>query len=186
MLHAQARLTEADTVLVLAAGSGVGQAAVQIAKLAGATVIATAGGPEKLEKARHLGADHVVDHYREDLVAAVKTITGGRGVTIVVEHVGQATWERSVRCMARGGRLVTCGATTGHSATLDLRHLFARQLSFLGSYMGAKHELVRAAALFVRGQLKPVIDRTYPIREAADAHRRLEASRAFGKIVLVV
>ena len=186
MLLTRACLTEADTVLVLAAGSGVGQAAVQIAKAFGATTIATAGGEAKLERARQLGADHVLDHYQDDVAAGVRRLTGGRGVDIVVEHVGRATWDRSVRCLARGGRLVTCGATTGHTAQLDLRHLFARQLSLLGSYMGAKHELIRAVQLFARGQLHPVVDRTYPLAEAAEAHRRLEASQQFGKIVLVV
>jgi NADPH:quinone reductase-like Zn-dependent oxidoreductase len=186
MLHTHARVSERDTVLVLAAGSGVGQAAIQIARLAGARVIATAGSDEKLARARALGADAVVDHHRGDLVAEVRRLTSNRGATVVVEHVGAATWDRSVRCLARGGRLVTCGATTGHAAALDLRHLFARQLTFHGSYMGAKHELLRAADLFVRGRLRPVLDRTFPLADAADAHRRLESSEQFGKIVLVL
>jgi NADPH:quinone reductase-like Zn-dependent oxidoreductase len=186
MLLTRAQMTETDTVLVLAAGSGVGQAAVQVAKAFGATVIATAGGDEKLDRARRLGADHALDHYRDDIAAEVRRLTGGRGADVVVEHVGVATWDRSVRCLARGGRLVTCGATTGHAAQLDLRHLFARQLTFLGSYMGAKPELLRAARLFVRGQLRPVVDRTFPLHEAAEAHRHLESSKQFGKIVLVV
>jgi NADPH:quinone reductase-like Zn-dependent oxidoreductase len=186
MLLTRGRLTEFDAVLVLAAGSGVGQAAVQIAKHFGATTIATAGSDDKLERARALGADHVLDHHKDDVVAAVRRLTDGRGVDIVVEHVGIATWDRSIRCLARGGRLVTCGATTGHAAQLDLRHLFARQLSLLGSYMGAKHELLRASQLFARGQLRPVVDSTFPLADAAEAHRRLEASKHFGKIVLVV
>ena len=186
MLHTHARVNERDTVLVVAAGSGVGQAAVQIAKLAGARVIATAGGEEKVDKARALGADFVVDHYRGDLPGEVRRVTDGKGATIVIEHVGIATWERSVRCLGRGGRLVTCGATTGHAATLDLRHLFARQLTLHGSYMGAKHELLRAAALFVAGRLRPVVDCTFPLADAARAQDRLEASGQFGKIVLVV
>jgi NADPH:quinone reductase-like Zn-dependent oxidoreductase len=186
MLLTRAQLTEADTVLVLAAGSGVGQAAIQIAKTFGARVIATAGGRTKLDKAIAIGADHAVDHYRDDMVAEVRRLTGGRGVDIVVEHVGVATWDRSLRCLARGGRLVTCGATTGHAASLDLRHLFARQLSLLGSYMGAKSELLRASDLFVRGRLRPAIDQSFPLAEAAQAQRRLETSQQFGKIVLVV
>jgi NADPH:quinone reductase-like Zn-dependent oxidoreductase len=186
MLHTHARVTSQDTVLVLAAGSGVGQAAVQVAAVAGATVIATAGGDAKLERARQIGAHHVVDHYRGDLVKEVRRLTNGRGVDVVVEHVGAATWERSVRCLARGGRLVTCGATTGHATTLDLRHLFARQLSLIGTYMGTKAELLRAADLFARGQFQPAIDRTYPLADAAEAHRRLEASQQFGKIVLIM
>jgi NADPH:quinone reductase-like Zn-dependent oxidoreductase len=186
MLIGRARLTESDTVLVLAAGSGVGQAAVQIARAMRATVIATAGNAAKLERARDFGADAVIDHYRDDLVARVRELTQGRGVDVVVEHVGQATWPRSVRCLARGGRLVICGATTGHDAAIDLRHLFARQLSLLGCYMGGKPELMRAARLFFRGILGPVVDRTFPLSETAQAQRYLEESSQFGKVVLVL
>jgi NADPH:quinone reductase-like Zn-dependent oxidoreductase len=185
MLHSRARMSASDTVLVLAAGSGVGQAAIQIAKAFQARVIATAGTDEKLAKARALGADEVVNHYTEDLVSTVRGLTANRGVDIVVEHVGMATWEKSVRCLARGGRVVTCGATTGFQATLDLRHLFARQLSLLGSYMGARRELLDAAGLFFKGVLSPTVDRTYPLVEAAQAQQRLEASEQFGKIILV-
>jgi NADPH:quinone reductase-like Zn-dependent oxidoreductase len=186
MLFTRARLTSSETVLVLAAGSGVGQAAVQLAKACHARVIATAGSPAKLEKARALGADEVVNHHSDDFVSTVKRLTANRGVDVVVEHVGTATWERSLRCLARGGRLVTCGATTGFQTSLDLRHLFARQLSLLGSYMGGKAELIRAADLFFKGVVRPVIDRTFPLADAAEAHQRLEASEHFGKIVLVL
>ncbi len=186
MLHTRARLAPGETVLVIAAGSGVGQAAVQLAKSAGARVIATAGGEKKVAQARAIGADDVIDHHGEDVVARVRELTGKRGVDVVVEHVGVATWERSVRSLARGGRLVTCGATTGHAATLDLRHLFARQLSLLGSYMGGKPELVRASELFFRGEVRPIVDRTFPLSETAQAHRYLESSSQFGKVVLVV
>jgi NADPH:quinone reductase-like Zn-dependent oxidoreductase len=184
MLASRAQLRPGEDVLVLAAGSGVGQAAVQIARLLGARVIATAGGEEKLARARALGAHDVVDHYAADLFAEVRRLTGRRGVDVVVEHVGAATWERSVRALARGGRLVTCGATTGPSGPLDLRVLFTRQLSLLGSYMGTRAELLDVARFFFDGRLRPVVDRTFPLREAADAHRRLEAGAAFGKIVL--
>ena len=186
MLHTRARLTERETVLVIAAGSGVGQAAVQIARHAGARVLATAGTPAKSARAAAIGADAVIDHHTEDVPARVKALTGGRGVDVVVEHVGRATWERSVRCLARGGRLVTCGATTGHDAALDLRHLFARQLSLLGSYMGAKAELLRAADLFFDGVFTPVVDRTFPLSAARHAHEYLESSSQFGKVVLVL
>jgi len=185
MLHARARMAPSDTVLVLAAGSGVGQAAIQIAKAFHARVIATAGTDEKIAKARALGADEVVNHHADDLVTTVRRLTANRGVDIVVEHVGMATWEKSVRCLARGGRVVTCGATTGFQATLDLRHLFARQLSLLGSYMGARRELLDAADLFFKGVVRPTVDRTYPLAEAAQAQQRLEASEQFGKIILV-
>jgi len=186
MLVTRIGLTERDTVLVIAAGSGVGQAAVQIARTLRARVIATAGTPKKLEQAAAIGADAVIDHHHDDVVARVRTLTGGRGVDVVVEHVGVATWDRSMRCLARGGRLVTCGATTGHDAKLDLRHLFARQLSLVGTYMGGKAELIRAAQLFFRGEVRPVVDRTFPLSDAAHAQRHLEASEQFGKIVLTV
>lgn len=186
MLVTRAKLVRGETVLVIAAGSGVGHAAIQIAKVHGARVIATAGGDRKLALARQLGADDVIDHYQEDFARRVRTLTHGRGVDVVVEHVGEATWDRSMRCLARGGRLVTCGATTGHQASLDLRHLFARQLSILGSYMGAKADLLRAAALFFEEKLHPVVDRTFPLSETAQAQTRLECSDQFGKIVLVV
>ncbi len=185
MLVTLAGLREADTVLVLAAGSGVGQAAVQIAKLFGARVIATAGGDAKLARAKDLGADDVIDHHKQDIAAEVRTLTAKRGVDIVIEHVGVATWDASVRSLAKGGRLVTCGATTGHDAKLNLQHLFARQLSLIGSYMGTKSELLRASELLFAGRLRPVVDRTFPLAEAAEAHRYLEASSQFGKVVLL-
>lgn len=184
MLMTRAGLKRGDDVLVIAAGSGVGQAAVQIAFLHGARVFATAGSDEKLERARAIGAFDVIHHHKQDIAEEIKRLTNRRGVDIVIEHVGEATWPRSVRSLARNGRLVTCGATTGWNAAIDLRALFAKRLSILGSYMGTKGDLLRAARFFFSGQLKPVIDRTYPLREAAEAQRRLEESRQFGKIVL--
>jgi len=185
MLFTRANLKACETVLVLAAGSGVGQAALQLAKAFHARVIATAGTAAKLDRARALGADAVVNHREDDLVTAVRRLSANRGVDVVVEHVGQATWEKSVRCLARGGRVVTCGATTGHQASLDLRHLFARQLSLLGSYMGGKGELLAAANLFFNGVVRPVVDCTFPLTETAQAQIRLESSEQFGKIVLL-
>lgn len=186
MLFNRARIEEGDIVLVLAAGSGVGQAAVQLARHAGAFVIGTAGSDEKLALATRLGADATINHATADIAAEVKRITGGRMADIVVEHVGKETWEASVRSLARGGRVVTCGATTGHATSLDLRHLFARQLTFLGSYMGEKAELLKAARLFFGGIVRPAVDRVFPLAEAAEAHRYLEARRQFGKVVLEV
>ncbi|MEO5897757.1 MAG: zinc-binding dehydrogenase [Vicinamibacterales bacterium] len=183
MLMTRAVLRAGEVVLVLAAGSGVGQAAIQVAKAHGARVLATAG-PSKLETARVLGAEHVFDHYAGNFAERVREVTHGTGVDVVVEHVGEVTWDRSLRALARGGRLVTCGATTGHRAALDLRHLFARQLSLLGSYMGAKPELRRAAELFFAGVLTPVVDCVLPLRDARAAHERLEAGQQFGKIIL--
>ena len=186
MLITRAHLQRDDDVLVIAAGSGVGQAAVQVAFLHGARVFATVGSPATAEQARALGAYEVIDHAATDVAEEIRRLTNGRGVDVVIEHVGEATWSRSVRALARGGRLVTCGATTGPTATLDLRAVFGNQLSILGSNMGSKGELLRAARHFFAGQLTPVIDSTWPLERAADAHRRLEASEHFGKIVLEV
>ena len=186
MLLTRAGLRAGEDVLVLAAGSGVGQAAIQIAKLHGARVFATAGTEQKLAKARDLGVDAAIDHHGEDLPKRIRELTHGRGVDVVVEHVGQATWERSVRCLARSGRLVTCGATTGPAGQINLQFLFARQLSLLGSYMGTKGELLEAVPFLASGQLKPAVDRVYPLQEAAEAQQRLEKAGQFGKIVLTV
>jgi len=186
MLMTRAQLKRGDDVLVLAAGSGVGQAAIQIAFMHGARVFATAGSEEKLEKARALGAYETIHHYQQNVAEEIKRLTNKRGVDVVIEHVGEATWPRSIESLARGGRLVTCGATTGANAALDLKALFTRQLTVHGSYMGTKGELMRAARFFFTGQLKPVVDRTFPLDEAQAAHRRLEESGQFGKIVLEV
>ena len=186
MLMTRARLKRGEDVLVLAAGSGVGQAAIQIAFLHGARVFATAGTEDKLERARSLGAFEVIHHHRQNVADEIKRLTNKRGVDVVIEHVGEATWPGSIRSLARGGRLVTCGATTGANGALDLQALFAKQLTIQGSYMGTKGELLRVARFFFVGQLKPVIDRTFPLADAAEAQRRLEASGQFGKIVLEV
>ncbi len=186
MLMTRARLTRGDDVLVLAAGSGVGQAAVQIAALQGARVFATAGSDEKLARAQALGASEVIHHHKQDIAAEIKRLTNRRGVDVVIEHVGEATWPKSVRSLARGGRLVTCGATTGGKGALDLHALFSKQLSILGSYMGTKSELATVAQLFFTGQLAPVVDRSFPLADAAAAQQRMEESGQFGKIVLEV
>lgn len=184
MLMARARLQPGEDVLVLAASSGVGSAAIQIARLFQCRVLATAGGEEKCAKARELGAAHVIDHYGEDISAEVKKITGKRGVDVVVEHVGMATWPKSIESLAAGGRLVTCGATTGYDAAIDLRYLFSKQWSVLGSFMGTMGELHQVLKFVFRGQLKPVIDRAYPLAEIRAAHERLENKEQFGKVVV--
>lgn len=184
MLLTRANLRAGEDVLVLGAGSGVGQAAIQIARQHGARVIATAGSDDKLARARQLGASEVINHTTEDVPAKAREYTNNRGVDIVVEHVGTATWDRSLRSLARSGRLVTCGATTGHDARIDLRVLFVRQISLLGSYMGRKAELLNAAQFFFAGHFQPAVDRTFGLADAADAHRRLENRQQFGKIVL--
>ena len=185
MLVGRAQLRPGEDVLVIAAGSGVGSAAIQIAKATGARVIATAGSEPKLAKAKELGADDVLLHGGE-FAREVKRLTGGRGVDVVFEHVGAATWEQSIFSLKTGGRLVTCGATTGFESKININYVFGRQLSILGSFMGQKSELFAALELFKRGLLKPVIDTAMPLDRAADAHRRLENRQQFGKIVLTV
>ena len=184
MLITRARLKPGEDVLILGGGSGVGSAAIQIAKVAGARVIATAGSEAKLAKAKELGADEVLLHSQGDFANAVRRLTERRGVDVVFEHVGKATWEQSIRSLAVGGRLVTCGATTGFDGALDIRYLFSRNLSILGTYMGSKGELYAVLDLVKRGLLKPVIDRVMPLEQAAQAQERLENREQFGKIVL--
>ncbi len=186
MLVERCRIQPGETVLVLGAGSGVGSAAIQIAKLFRARVIATAGTTEKLEKARALGADFVIDHSRQNIRDEVKKTTDKRGADIVVEHVGAATWEESMASLAPQGRLVTCGATTGHDVRIDLRHLFAKQLVLSGSYMGSKHELLTVLKFIGKGLLLPVVSDVLPLADAARAQTLLEERKHFGKVVLTV
>jgi NADPH:quinone reductase-like Zn-dependent oxidoreductase len=186
MLRGRAQLEPGEDVLVLAASSGVGSAAVQIAKLFQCRVIATAGGDTKLEMARKLGADVVIDHYRQDIAAEVKNFTDRRGVDVVFEHVGAATWPKSVQSLAPGGRLVTCGATTGYDAKVDLRFLFNRQHSLLGSFMGTLGDLHQVLKFVFRKQLRPIIDRVYPLSEIRAAHERLENKEQFGKVLVEI
>jgi NADPH:quinone reductase-like Zn-dependent oxidoreductase len=185
MLVERAVVRPGETVLVLAAGSGVGTAAIQIAKLFRARVIATASTDDKLARARALGADDVINYQATELVAEVKRLTERRGVDVVVEHVGAATFAKSVVACARGGRIVTCGATDGFEPPLNLRHVFWRQLSILGSTLASKACLHEIVAHVAAGRLRPVVDRVLPLADVAAAHRVLEARAAFGKIVLV-
>ncbi len=184
MLIARAHLQPGEEILVLGAGSGVGSAAIQIAKLVGARVIATAGDDEKLQKARALGADETINHNKQNIQAEVKRLTNRRGVDVVFEHVGAATWDMSVASLAPNGRLVTCGATTGYEAKLDLRFVYSRNLTILGSYMGSKAELYTVLRLVGERKLRPVIDRVLPLSQCAHAHELLEKREQFGKIIL--
>jgi len=186
MLITRAALQPGEDVLILAAGSGVGTAGIQIAKLAGARVIATAGSDAKLTKARELGADETINHSRQDILEEVKRLTGKRGVDVVFEHVGEATWEKSVLSLAQNGRLVTCGATTGHDGKFDLRYLFTRNLSLLGSFMGSRAEFFTVLKIIGEGKLRPIIDRILPLAQCRKAHELLENREQFGKIVLQV
>ena len=186
MLVTLARLQPKETVLIHGAGSGVGSAAIQIAKMIGAHIITTAGNAEKLKKGKELGADDLINYREQDLVEEVRRITQKQGVDIVFEHVGGEVFEQSIKVLRRGGRLVTCGATTAYSAQIDLRYVYARHLSLLGSWMGWKKELLEVLKFFKEGKLHPVIDRVYPLADAAEAHRRMERREHFGKIVLKI
>ena len=185
MLVTRARVRPGEDVLVIGASSGVGSAAVQIARLHGARVIATAGSAEKLAKARELGAHETIDHATEDVAKRARELTGKKGVDVVVEHVGGRVFEASVSALARDGRLVTCGATGGGRATLDLNLLFGRHLTLLGSWMGRRSDLNDALRHVASGELKPVVDSVRPLAEARAAHERIEARQHFGKLVLV-
>src|SRR6202046_645944 len=182
MLVGRAGIRLGQTVLVLGAGSGVGIAAIQIAKLFQCRVITTAGDESKLEKARALGADYGINHYQQKISQEVRKITNKEGVDIVVEHVGVATWEESMKSLKPGGTIVTCGATTGPDVSFDLRFLFSRQLNLLGSYMGSMGELHDVLSHVFAGRLKSVVDSTFPLKDARAAHEYLEASQMFGKV----
>jgi NADPH:quinone reductase-like Zn-dependent oxidoreductase len=184
MVAIRAQVKPGETVLVQGAGSGIGVAAVQIAKLFGARVWATAGSEEKCRRARELGAEECFNYATQDFVQEVKARTGKKGVEVVIEHVGGETFVKSVLAAARGGRVVTCGATSGFAPQVDLRHIFFRQVQVLGSTMGPKGALFEIVRQVDAGRLRPVVDRVLPIDQAREAHRVLEAREAFGKVVL--
>jgi len=185
MMVTRARVEPGEDVLVHAAGSGVGSIGIQVAKLRGARVIATASSDEKLEKARMLGADEVVNYTREDWPKEVRRLTNKRGVDVVFEHTGAETWPGSIQPLAASGRVVTCGATSGYDARTDLRQVFYRHLSLLGSFMGSKAELLDAMKFVERGTIRAVVDRTLPLAEARRAHELMEDRAQFGKLVLI-
>jgi NADPH:quinone reductase-like Zn-dependent oxidoreductase len=184
MLYHRAGMRPGDTVLVMGASSGVGVAGVQIAKQGGARVLAVAGSDAKLKTAQDLGADVLINYNTMDVAKEVRQQTGGRGVDIVFEHVGAAMWQAAMKCLARGGRLVTCGATTGPKVEIDLRFFFTQQLSVLGAYMGSRSELLRCLALVERRIFRPVIDSVFPLEKLRDAQEKMEQRRVCGKIVV--
>lgn len=186
MLVRRAELRAGETVLVHAGLSGVGSAAVQIADVLGAQVIATAGGAEKCAKVKALGAHHVIDHRTQDVAATVRQLTGKAGVQVVFEHVGASTFDTSLKVLQRGGRLVTCGATSGGNVSLSLHAVFFKSLSILGSTMGQKGDLRQILRLFDQGRFRPVLDRALPLAQVGDAHRLLEERQALGKLVLTL
>lgn len=185
MLVGRARVQPGEDVLIHAAGSGVGSVGIQVAKLLGARVIATAGSDEKLAKARELGADETLNYTNADWPKEVRRLTARRGCDVVFEHTGAETWPGSVLSLAKNGRLVTCGATSGYDARTDLRQLFYRHLSLLGSFMGSKSELLAAMKFVESGKIRAVVDRTLPLSEARRAHELMQDRAQFGKLVLV-
>lgn len=186
MLITRGQLRPGEQVLIHAAGSGIGSAAIQIARLAGARVIATARGKEKLEKARQLGADEVIDYSKEDYAERVKVLTNNKGADLIFEHIGPDTWEKNLQCLTKGGRMVVCGATSGPQATMELRFLFMKQHAIIGCYMGSKKELLDVLNLVESGRLKPVIDSTFSLKEAAAAQQKMLNRENFGKIILKI
>ena len=184
MLVTRAKVQPGETVLVQAAGSGVGSIAIQIAKLRGARVITTASSDEKLAHARELGADETVNYTSSDWPKEVRRLTNRQGVDVVVEHTGAATWPGSIASLKTGGRLVTCGATSGYEGHTDLRQVFYRHLNILGSFMGSKAELLEAMKFVEQGKIRGVVDRVLPLSEARQAHELIENRAQFGKVVL--
>jgi NADPH:quinone reductase-like Zn-dependent oxidoreductase len=186
MLMTRARLAAGETVLIWGIGGGVAQAALKIAKEVGARSIVTSSADEKLARATSLGADHALNHAQVDVVKEVRALTERRGVEVVVDSVGQATWEQSLRCLARLGRLVTCGGTSGPLVTTDVRKLFWYQWTIMGSTMGNDEEFRAITRLAHAGRLWPEVDRTFPLREAPQAFRRLADGAQLGKVVIEV
>ncbi|HXG03756.1 MAG TPA: zinc-binding dehydrogenase [Candidatus Binatia bacterium] len=186
MVVTQARVRPGEDVLILGVGGGVSSTAVQIAKLCGARVIVTSSSDDKLARAKALGADVGFNYAREDWARAVRDLTGKRGVDVVIENVGGATWKHSLRALRKGGRLVTCGATTGPIGETDIRVVFWNQISIIGSTMATRKEFHDVMRLCFAGRLKPIVDQVFPVQEGAEAQRRMEKAQQFGKIVLRV
>jgi len=186
LLVTKARLAEGEWVLLWGIGSGVASAGLAMAKALGARVLATSSSDEKLDRARELGADATVNHATGDVVAAVKEATDGAGVEVVLEHVGEATWQRSLQSARAGGRIAVCGATTGPNPPAALHRIWWKQLTIYGSTMGTKEDFEGAYDLVKSGRAGPIVDSTFKLEEAQAAHERMEAAEQFGKIVLTI
>jgi NADPH:quinone reductase-like Zn-dependent oxidoreductase len=184
MLVTLGKIQAGQRVLIESAGSGVGTAALQIAKLVGADAAVTAGGAEKCRKLTELGADLAIDHTVDEPRKSVLNWTGGRGVDVVISHVGGSTFVKSLSCLARGGTLVTCGATAGPKIELDLRFLFTREWKIFGAYLGTRADLDAVIRLVERGRLRPIIDRRYGLEELPQAHLRMADRDLFGKLII--
>ena len=184
MMISKGRIQPGEDVLILGAGAGVGTAAIQIAKMVGCRVFATASSEDKLEHARQLGADVLINYTEEPFDRAIRKLTDKRGVDVVIDYIGADTWLQSLKAARRGGRILTCGATTGPTPQTDLRHIFFRQLQILGSTMGSPRDFSDVMKCVFRGQLKPVVDRILPLSEARKAHELIEGRKVFGKLIL--
>ena len=185
MVKTLADVRAGETVLVMGAGSGVGSMAIQFARRLEARVISTVGTDDKIEKAQAIGAALVINHAKEDVTQRAHTFTDGRGVDVVIEHIGQAVWDQCLRSLTRGGRLITCGATSGPESLLDMRYVYSRQLTIRGSYMGTRAELLEASRFIEAGTVRPVVDSVFPLSEARQAQEHMLARKMFGKIILV-
>jgi NADPH:quinone reductase-like Zn-dependent oxidoreductase len=186
MLVTKARLAADEWVLVWGIGSGLASASFQIAKALGARTIVTSSSDEKLARARALGADAAVNHATGDVAGAVKEVTGGHGADVVVEHVGEATWKTSLAVAAKNGRVTVCGATSGPNPPAQLHRVWWKQLVIMGSTMGTRADFEGVYELVKSGQAKPIVDRVFPLAEAAAAHEHLEQGRQLGKVVLAI
>lgn len=184
MLITRGQLRASETILILGASGGVGTAAVQIAKLAGATVIAAAGSDSKLEKLKELGADYLINYNKEDFSKETWRITGKKGADVVVDYTGKETWPKSIRACKKGGRILTCGATTGYEALTDLRYVWVREINILGCNGWERRDLETLLQLVQQGKLKPIIDRVLPLEEIREAHRLIEEREIFGKVII--
>jgi len=186
LLVTKAQLEEDEWVLLWGIGSGVASAGLAIAKALGARALVTSSSNEKLQRARELGADAAVNHATGDVATAVKEATGGKGVDVVLEHVGEATWQTSLQSARAGGRIAVCGATTGPNPPAALHRIWWKQLTIYGSTMGTKSDFEGAYELVKSGRAKPIVDSILPLKEARAAHERMEAAEQFGKIVLTI
>ncbi|CAH0120006.1 Crotonyl-CoA carboxylase/reductase [Paenibacillus sp. CECT 9249] len=184
MLITRGQLKASETILILGASGGVGTAAVQIAKLTGATVIAAASSDSKLEQLKGLGADYLINYAKEDFSKETWNITGKKGADVIVDYTGKETWPKSIKATKVGGRILTCGATTGFEATTDLRYVWVREIAILGSNAWERSDLETLLSLVQEGKLKPIIDRVLPLEEIQEAHRIIEEREIFGKVII--
>ena len=186
MLITHARLKPEETILIIGIGGGVAGAALQVAKKIGANVIVTSGSDEKLELAKKYGAAHTINHREKDFAQEVRALTGNRGVDVVLDCVAGEVWQKSLAALARGGRLVTCGATAGGSPETDLTPIFTKHLQIFGSTLGSRDDFRQLLSFMAVAEIKPIIDQVFPLSEAAAAQRRMEEAKQFGKIVLQI